>query len=192
MTLPPVAFRLRPFVEDYWATGSVSRSCKSFRLSPSKTMPVGCYYVYALCDPVSDEIFYIGKGKGNRAKQHISAVRNGRFADNKDKCERIAELLALGSAPEILILWSGASESEALRVERETIFIIGIHRLTNSSSGNETSNDKAARRVDWLLSRSKKLEDYYMEPKRGLVDMMNWFLHRERLIYLKGLCLEKA
>ena len=30
------------------------------------------YYVYALVDPRTDQIFYVGKGVGNRFFQHIA------------------------------------------------------------------------------------------------------------------------
>ena len=40
------------------------------------------YYVYALVDPRTDQIFYVGKGAGNRVFQHIAEAE----AENKNVC----------------------------------------------------------------------------------------------------------
>ncbi|HIO04524.1 MAG TPA: GIY-YIG nuclease family protein, partial [Gammaproteobacteria bacterium] len=44
------------------------------------------YYVYLLLDPITDEIFYVGKGKGNRVFSHLKDI-----SDN-DKVRKIQEI----------------------------------------------------------------------------------------------------
>ena len=42
------------------------------RLSQSTVEKLN-YYVYALIDPRTNKVFYIGKGKGNRIYAHVEA-----------------------------------------------------------------------------------------------------------------------
>lgn len=51
------------------------------------------WYVYTLADPRDGAVFYVGKGKGNRAWQHEAGVRNGRPDGNARKGQLIREVL---------------------------------------------------------------------------------------------------
>jgi hypothetical protein len=80
------------------------------------------YYVYALVDPRDGKIFYIGKGCGDRIKQHVREARQRRSSViNARKCERIRDILAAGLAVEERVLARFAIERDALMRERDLI-----------------------------------------------------------------------
>ncbi|MCO6045923.1 hypothetical protein NG895_18645 [Aeoliella sp. ICT_H6.2] len=88
------------------------------------------YYVYLYIDPRNEQVFYIGKGKGNRAFVHLKGTR-----DN-DKVRRITELRKLNLEPRIEILKYGLTEKEALLVEATAIDLLDISNLTNAARGH--------------------------------------------------------
>jgi hypothetical protein len=49
------------------------------------------YYVYKLIDPRDNQVFYVGKGKGNRAYHHEREVKQGRIT-NYFKTEAIKSI----------------------------------------------------------------------------------------------------
>ena len=53
------------------------------------------FYVYLLSDPDTGEIFYVGKGKGNRVFSHLNDN-----SDN-DKVKKIKEIQSKGKNPKI-------------------------------------------------------------------------------------------
>ncbi len=95
-------------------------------------MTTGSYYVYALKDPTSSpaRAFYVGKGTGSRAHDHL--IR----PDKTRKYARIKEILDAGHEPLVDILIDGLSETDALRLEAELIAGFGTEEtggvLTNS------------------------------------------------------------
>ena len=95
-------------------------------------MPAGSYYVYALKDPTSSPAkpFYIGKGTGSRAYDHL--VR----PDRTRKYTRIKKIKDSGCEPLVDILVGDLNEMQALRIEAELISALGTEAtggpLTNA------------------------------------------------------------
>jgi hypothetical protein len=95
-------------------------------------MATNFYYVYALKDPRSSPArpFYVGKGTGSRAYDHVVVP------DRTRKYARIKEIMDDGAKPLIDILIEDLTESQALRLEAELIAAFGTEDtgglLTNS------------------------------------------------------------
>jgi hypothetical protein len=95
-------------------------------------MNEGAFYVYALKDPRTSPAkpFYIGKGVGTRAWDHLLTP------DATAKGERIAEIEKSGQQVVVTIICDGLTELQALKMEAELIAsfgtIAGGGLLTNS------------------------------------------------------------
>lgn len=88
------------------------------------------YYVYIYSDPETNEIFYVGKGIGNRVFSHLSAK------EDTEKSHIIKSILDRGQEPKIGILIHGLEdEHTALKVEASIIDLIGKEKLTNRVRG---------------------------------------------------------
>jgi len=93
------------------------------------------YYVYIYSNPKTGEIFYVGKGKGNRVFSHLE--EHG----NSQKILYISELKKQGLNPKIEIIIHGLEdEKTALRVESSIIDLIEIKKLTNKQSGYKSAS----------------------------------------------------
>ncbi len=86
-----------------------------------KSSGSGFHYVYALKDPRQKPAgpFYIGKGVGPRADQHLLRP------DASAKSARIEEIRAARTEPIVEVLISELSEAAALRIEAELIAAFG-------------------------------------------------------------------
>jgi len=84
-------------------------------------MTINFFYVYALKDPRSSPAlpFYIGKGTGSRAYDHLVTP------DATRKYARIREILEAGTKPIVEILVDDLTEAQALRLEAELIAAFG-------------------------------------------------------------------
>ena len=84
-------------------------------------MATNFFYVYALKDPRTSPAmpFYIGKGTGSRAFDHLVVP------DATKKHARIKEIFADGAAPMVDILVEDLIEAQALRLEAELISAFG-------------------------------------------------------------------
>ena len=95
-------------------------------------MATNFFYVYALKDPCSSPAmpFYIGKGTGSRAFDHLVSP------DATRKYARIKQIIATGVQPMVDILVEDLTEPQALRLEAELIAAFGTIEsgglLTNS------------------------------------------------------------
>lgn len=116
------------------------------------------YYVYIYIDPFNNEIFYIGKGKGNRAFSHLNDT------SESDKTLRIKEIRSKGKEPVIEILVHGLQDEQtALRVEASVIDLIGLSKLTNKKSGYKSS-DYGRMSIEQVLSLYASPEVTIEEP----------------------------
>lgn len=101
------------------------------RIPPEVAQRLG-HYVYAYFDPRSklNIPFYVGKGHGNRALEHLTASGESR------KVCVLNELQALGLRPRIEILAHQLPDGEtALRIEAAVIDLLGLGVLTNQVRG---------------------------------------------------------
>lgn len=110
-------------------------------------MPSGFFYVYSLKDPRSSPAkpFYIGKGTGSRAYEHLVTP------DRTRKYARIQEILDAGLSPLVDILVDNLEETDALRLEAELISAFGTEArgglLTNSVVPSGADSKKRTRIV---------------------------------------------
>ena len=96
------------------------------------------YYVYRLVDPRTFQTFYVGKGCGDRAVQHVYNVLS-LYNKNEDavslKQQQIAEIMAAGKQVIIVIHRRGMTEKEAYEVEAALIDCYS--GLTNIQEGHD-------------------------------------------------------
>ena len=96
------------------------------------------YYVYALIDPRDNQVFYIGKGTGNRVFFH--EIQSGKYPESeKTKLQKIREIEESGHEIKRVIVNWGLTESEAFAAEASLINLINFlsgNALTNAVSGH--------------------------------------------------------
>ena len=94
------------------------------------------YYVYALIDPRSNDVFYIGKGTGNRVFSHEAEIEK---SSETEKIRKIRDIESNGfSVKRVMINW-GLSEQEAFAAEASLINLFNVIsdvRLTNIVAGH--------------------------------------------------------
>lgn len=156
MTPKQEAF-VREYLIDLNATQAAIRAGYS-----AKTARTG-YYVYLLVDARDGAIFYIGKGKRNRASAHVSAVRHGRES-NGAKAARITDVLGSGSDVLEFILEGGLSETDALALERELIGALAECGLTNIAGGNISPQRALMDRIEHLASTVRPYAEWIALP----------------------------
>jgi hypothetical protein len=116
------------------------------------------YYVYIYSNPITDEIFYVGKGKGDRVFSHLSEE------SESEKVKYLSDLKLKNLKPKIEILIHGIEDEEtALRVEAAIIDLIGINKLTNRQNGWKSATF-GRMTLKQIISTYSKQEVEVIEP----------------------------
>ncbi len=100
------------------------------------------YYVYFLQDPRNSDIFYIGKGEGNRVFAHVECAIKSTDTDNL-KEEIIKDIIGSGHKVKHYILRHGLTEDEAFQLEAALIDFIGKDNLSNQQGGHDSRHDSS-------------------------------------------------
>lgn len=114
-------------------------------------------YVYIYSDPITEKIFYVGKGKGNRVFDHLK---------DKKECEKVDYLNTLlnkGLQPKIEILIHGIEDDSVLRIESAIIDLLGIANLTNKQVGFKSA-EFGRMTVQQIISAYSKQRVEIKEP----------------------------
>jgi hypothetical protein len=97
------------------------------------------FYVYVLIDPITDKVFYVGKGTGNRLREHKKEAVNKKHY-NKHLENTILKILSTGNDLKYDKIFSTDIEEEAFIKEIETILFFGLSNLCNLTEGGEGSS----------------------------------------------------
>ncbi len=118
-------------------------------------------YVYLLRDPRSSEIFYVGKGKGNRVFAHAAASATD--LGETEKISRIREILKAGLEVDYEILRHGLTDDQAFEVESTLIDFIGRERLANVVSGRH-ADTRGRMTVNDIIAKYEAMPITIREP----------------------------
>src|ERR1041384_6344954 len=144
---------------------------------PSSVIERIGFYVYLLIHPETDQVFYVGKGIGNRIFAHLNAA----LADEtlSDKLDRIRAIHAKGLEVRHVVHRHGLTEKEAIEVEAALIDYIGLTELTNQVQGYK-SDDRGRMTVAEVIAKYEAPIAVIKEPviliivnqffKRGMSD----------------------
>lgn len=131
-------------------------------------------YVYFLEDPKTDEVFYVGKGKGNRVFNHLNcAIETDGVTE---KLDRIRDIINTGNEVKHFILRHGLTESMAFEVEAALIDFVGMRKLSNLQGGHYSS-DYGIKTVDEISAMYDSEELTTDEPI--LLININKLYHRD-------------
>jgi len=116
------------------------------------------YYVYLYIDPETNQVFYVGKGKGNRALSHLDGTGKSPHA------AMIRQLRKRKLQPRVEILIHGLKdERTALAVEMAAIDLLGVDALTNAVHGHHSAR-RGRMPLDQVLSLYQRKPAKIVEP----------------------------
>lgn len=114
------------------------------------------FYVYALQDPDTWTIFYVGKGVKNRWHSHINAAREGDAGEQSDKLDRIRAIEAKGRLVKVWIVRHGI-KNEEVAYEVEAAVAHALKIVSISPSNNDA------------IELTNLVETHH--PERGLISV---------------------
>jgi hypothetical protein len=107
-------------------------------------------YVYLYCDPENGQLFYVGKGKGNRAFAHLKDT------NEREMTQRIKAIRERGDEPQIDLLCYGISDAMASLVEAAAIALMGRPPLLNLVGGDFTMGFGRVSAQELILTKSAR------------------------------------
>lgn len=138
--------------------------------SQSVTENIGSY-VYCLIDPTKNEIFYIGKGKGNRVFNHLKLAIE--TPTKSDKFDRIREIREKGEEPKHFIIRYALTDKEASTIESVLIDFARLNEDNRFSLSNlikgSGSNEFGIRTIDDIYHKYGAEEITIIEPSLIIV-----------------------
>lgn len=131
------------------------------RFSEKSLLALGDYYVYGLIDPRNNQLFYIGKGTGNRVFEHERESLSSPDSE-KLKLRTISEIKAAGQDVLKIIINSNLTESEAFAAEASLINAlnyIGDVKLTNIVAGHHSAEALSVEDYESIYGAVELTED---------------------------------
>jgi len=125
------------------------------------------YYIYVLMCPINKQPFYVGKGKGSRAQQHLNAgITANKWNERKRK--HIEGLRLLGYEPLPMILLETEDENYAFEVEHFLlnygfVGLTNIRRCKDRPGGRSGKVEVDVDRVRQLYVSENKTKDQVCE-----------------------------
>lgn len=191
-SLPALTDKQRRFCEEYVIDWNGSRAARASNIKIKLKSKSG-FYVYALMDESTKEIFYIGKGNKDRLNQHVKNYKKSKI--NPVKNEKIESILSNGHKVLPIILFDEMEESKAFYLEAE--LIKNIPNLTNILGGTITREQKIVSRSRNILNRMIKPCELLWMPIVNYGDLNNYdiynknraellnLIHGDNTLYLK-------
>lgn len=106
---------------------------KTSRVIPAAVRRNLGHYVYLYVNPISEAIFYVGKGVSKRALAHIGP------SANSDVRQEIRAIQSAGRQPRIEILAHSLKDAgTALALESAAISVLGLNNLANAVKGHNS------------------------------------------------------
>jgi len=153
------------FVQEYLVDLNATQAAIRAGLELKRCGTDAGFYVYLLVDSRNGEIFYIGKGKGQRFKAHVREWRSSSDV-NTDKCARIGEIILAGGQVAAYRFADGMTEMNAFATERLLIRGIGLDRLTNAARGQAAQAERQIAHAQYQLTRIKDFDEWAAEKPR--------------------------
>jgi len=118
---------------------------------------VNKYYIYFHINPLKNEVFYVGRGCGNRA--YVKRNRNKYWNNTVNKYGYIIDLV------EIELTWQESIDREVFYINK-----IGIDNLTNMTIGGEGSKGHIQETIQkmCIARRKRKSTPHTEETKKKM------------------------
>lgn len=126
------------------------------------------FYVYELIDPITKDVFYIGKGQKYRCFVHEYKVKNKKIPHNNNHLfNKINKILSLKESIIYNIIFSSNNEVECYDFEEKLINSYGIENLCNIELSNKgVKHTKEVRDKISKANTGRKVSDETKEKLR--------------------------
>lgn len=173
----------RIFCHEYLLNYSFKSAIKESNLSliskPNK------FYVYFLINPLTDRIFYIGKGLGSRYKSHLKNYKKDLETGNFLKASTIQTILSNNKKPIEFIFCKNLSEQNALGLEYT--LINNIKFISNIHGGVMSDVQRNIESAKTILNRMVSEEEILLRPIFNVGNMTSLEMYYKSKDLLKSM-----